>query len=96
MCTGRTGLATRTGSSGARSCRRSACSGCTATTRTTRTRSPITLAERGEDVTEVTMRALFNTDARRDEVIERCARTSAAREFAVTNRKIQTGRPPGT
>jgi hypothetical protein len=34
-------------------------------------RSTITLAERSEDVTEVTIRALFNTQAQRDEVIER-------------------------
>jgi hypothetical protein len=38
--------------------------------------STITLAERGEDVTEVTMRALVNTKAQR-EVIQRQGRTSA-------------------
>jgi hypothetical protein len=42
--------------------------------------STITLAERGEDVTEVTMRALFNTKAQRDEVIERYASDEHGRE----------------
>ena len=42
--------------------------------------STITLAERGEDVTEVTMRALFNTKAQRDEVIERYGADERGRE----------------
>ena len=42
--------------------------------------STITLAERGEDVTEVTMRALFNTRAQRDEVIERYGADERGRE----------------
>jgi uncharacterized protein YndB with AHSA1/START domain len=42
--------------------------------------STITLAERGEDVTEVTMRALFNTRAQRDQVIERYRADEGGRE----------------
>jgi uncharacterized protein YndB with AHSA1/START domain len=42
--------------------------------------STITLMERGEDVTEVTMRALFNTKAQRDEVIERYGAVERGRE----------------
>jgi hypothetical protein len=42
--------------------------------------STITLAERGEDVTEVTMQALFNTEAQRDEVIQPYGADECARE----------------
>jgi hypothetical protein len=42
--------------------------------------STITLAERGEDVTEVTMRALFNTKSRRDAVTERYGADERGRE----------------
>ena len=42
--------------------------------------STITLAERAEDVTEVTMRALLNTKAQRDEVIERYGADERGRE----------------
>ena len=42
--------------------------------------STITVAKRGEDVTEVTMRALFNTRAQRDEVIERYGADERGRE----------------
>jgi hypothetical protein len=42
--------------------------------------STITLAEWGEDVTEVTMRALVNTSAQRDEVIERQVADERGRE----------------
>ena len=42
--------------------------------------STITLAERGEDLTEVTTRALFNTRAQRDEVIERYRADERGRE----------------
>ena len=42
--------------------------------------STITLTERGEDATEVTLRALFNTKAQRDEVIERYGADVRGRE----------------